>query len=222
MDILFSRGKLCPYTYSSCAWAQLQPAQLKDIWFFFFFSLSLQSEILYLWRKFSLSSKLLQMQWSPPKWHHLTGHFKGLYRFSGQDILKPLKTTTCKIRLEVSPELSSKFSPVITYLEDHAGSVVFSLIYTHVVSDMNKYVTNHLKAPEAYFTVNELSAFNGGRSLYVWRHIWVSEGSFWAKILTPKTKGKKIVNNEVVMCLCRIRFLSVYVKKYSTTPFLLP
>lgn len=114
---------------------------------------------------------------------------------------------------------SLQFSPpVMAYLEDHAGSVVFSLIYTHLVSDMNKYETNHLKAPEAYFTVNELSAFNGGRSLYVWRRILVSEGSLWAKILTPKRKGQNILQTMKQSC---VPAPSVYVKKYSRTPFLL-
>lgn len=75
----------------------------------------------------------------------------------------------------------------------HAGSAIFSLFYAHVLSEMNKYETNHLSAPTVKTTLVWMSFhfLTAGGLAHV--KIFVSDGWLWGWIMSHKSEGRKIL-----------------------------
>lgn len=78
----------------------------------------------------------------------------------------------------------------------HAGSAIFSLFYAHVLSEMNKYETNHLSAPTVKTTLVWMSFhfLTAGGLVHV--KIFVSDGWLWGWIMSHKSEGRKIFEDK--------------------------
>lgn len=78
----------------------------------------------------------------------------------------------------------------------HAGSAIFSLFYAHVLSEMNKYETNHLSAPTVKTTLVWMSFhfLTVGGLVHV--KIFVSDGWLWGWIMSHKSEGRKIFEDK--------------------------